>query len=662
MGFLAPALLLMGAAVVVPLVLHLFQRHQGPKVVFPALRYLRRAETEHARRIRLRQWLLMLLRIGVLAVLAAAAARPFLRAAGAGHEPTAVAIVLDNSMSSGLVVGDRRTLDHLKDRAIETLQRAGPEDRFWLIRAGQAWEPAFPGDAEATAARVRETEPTAAAADLEEALAHARAVLESGAGARAKEIHLLSDLQASNLPTQVVDAGPAAPPIVVWSPTFDLPPNSAVTGVDVGGGVPPTEGQRSTVTARVEGSAGADSVSVRLTIDDRLVAVSVARAGDAVLLPFPARSRGIAMGWVTTDPDALRADDRRAFAFDVRPAPRVASTGPQPLVDQALAVLENAGRIRRTPVSEADVLILPAGVGLEGVRPDVAVILPAPDSVLDLPAVNRRLDAAGIAWRVEPSAQVGEARFAVGSSTDPLLRTLGGVRVTRAFALIRPERSADSVLLRLTDGSPWAVRGERAGGGTWVLLASSLAESATTLPASAAMIPLMDRLTTAWAGPAGAAAALRPGQEIPVPPAVDAVRRPDGIVEPVSPGGSYRLGHEAGLYLLTRGDSIVTALAVNPPAAESDLTRVGLRALGPRLPGWPLHTVARAGDWPDRIYRGRVGREVWRPALFAAIVFLLLEAAVAATGTARPRLGTARNRPTDASADASADASPVRAG
>ncbi|MCI0434657.1 MAG: BatA domain-containing protein, partial [Gemmatimonadetes bacterium] len=154
MGFLAPSLLLLGAAVVVPIVLHLFQRHQGPRVVFPALRYLRRAETEHARRIRLRQWLLMLLRIAVVLVLTMAAARPFLRAAGAGHEPTAVAIILDNSMSSGLVVGDRRILDELKDRALETLDRAGPEDRFWLIRGGQSWEPALPGDAETTRQRV----------------------------------------------------------------------------------------------------------------------------------------------------------------------------------------------------------------------------------------------------------------------------------------------------------------------------------------------------------------------------------------------------------------------------------------------------------------------------------------------------------------------------
>src|SRR5690606_21670512 len=197
MGFLVPALLALAAAAVVPIVLHLLQRHQGPRVVFPALRYLRRAEKESARQIRLRQLLLLLLRVAALLLLALAAAQPFIRGAGASHEPSAVAIILDNSLSSGTVSNDRRVLDDLKARALETLERAGPDDRFWLLRAGAPWEPALPGDAETTAARVRETEPTAAASDLAAAVTHAAALLATGAEGRAREIQILSDAQAS---------------------------------------------------------------------------------------------------------------------------------------------------------------------------------------------------------------------------------------------------------------------------------------------------------------------------------------------------------------------------------------------------------------------------------------------------------------------------------
>ncbi len=653
MGFLAPSLLLLGAAVVVPIVLHLFQRHQGPRVVFPALRYLRRAETEHARRIRLRQWLLMLLRIAVVLVLTMAAARPFLRAAGAGHEPTAVAIILDNSMSSGLVVGDRRILDELKDRALETLDRAGPEDRFWLIRGGQSWEPALPGDAETTRQRVRETEPTAAAADLHASISHAHAVLESGAGALAREIHLLSDLQATNLGSDPAGAGSAPVPLVVWSPRGDEPSNTSVTSVAVGGGAHPTAGQRSTVTARIDRAAGtgsADSISVRLSIDDRLVAVAVGAPGDAVVLPFPARPPGIAMGWVTTDPDALRADDRRAFAFEVRPAPIVAATTNLGLAEQALAVLEEAGRIRRGPTADAGVLILPAARGLETTPPDKAVIILAPDSMLDLPAVNRRLDAAGIPWRMEPSQQAGEARFDTGAMRDELMRTLATVRVSQAFALVPQAAVADSVMLRLADGSAWAVRGERRGGGAWVLVASSFGESATTLPASAAMIPLMDRLITSWTTPANAAIELQPGDEIVIPWDIQTIERPDGTVEPLPDGAPFRLGHEAGIYLMRSGDSLRSALAVNPPAAESDLTRLPRRRLEQLLAAWPLYVSDRPDDWADRIYRGRVGREIWRLEILAVLALLAVEVIIAATGAARRRAQTTSARPATGSA------------
>ncbi|MGH7466343.1 MAG: BatA domain-containing protein, partial [Longimicrobiales bacterium] len=132
MGLLNPVLLFLAGAAAVPLLLHLLQRHQGPRVIFPALRYLRRAEKESARRIRLRQILLMLLRIAAVLLLALAAARPFVGFGGVRHSPTAVVIVLDNSMSTAAVEGERRVLDQLKARALETLDAAGEEDRFWL--------------------------------------------------------------------------------------------------------------------------------------------------------------------------------------------------------------------------------------------------------------------------------------------------------------------------------------------------------------------------------------------------------------------------------------------------------------------------------------------------------------------------------------------------
>ncbi|HEX6134977.1 MAG TPA: BatA domain-containing protein [Longimicrobiales bacterium] len=631
MGLLNPLLLLLAGAAAVPLLLHLLQRHQGPRMLFPALRYLRRAEKESARRIRLRQILLMLLRIAAVILLALAAARPFVRAGGTGHSPTAVVIILDNSMSTAAVAGEVRVLDELKARALEVLADGGIDDRFWLLRAGQPEEPALAGDATATALRVRETEPTAAAADLAAAIAHARAILASGAEGRASEIHLLTDLQASGFRGRA-PADSAAPPIIVWHPGTDAPANHAVTSVEVGGGLAPIAGQRTTIAASIAGGNGA-AVNVRLAIGDRLIAAASARPGETALLAVPARPAGFLTGSVEIDADALHADDTRFFAAQVLPPPTVALAVTDPFVGEALEVLAEAGRVRRADAG-ADVAILEGGRGAEsyGVRTALVILPPATPS--ELAAVNRRIAGAGIPWRYEAPV-AGEARFAPDEA-DPLLRGLGDARVRIVYPLARSsDRGADSVLIRLSDDAPWAVRGTRAVGGTYVLLGSPLSAEASTLPTSALMVPLLDRVTAAWARALPPNTNAAPGDEVALPPGITAVARPDGTREEVSGATAYRFGLEPGIYQLLGEDSAIAAYAVNPPATESDMTRLGERELAASLPGWTLHVTDDAGAWRRATFRERLGRELWRPLLLALLAVLILESLAAAAGRAR---------------------------
>src|SRR5512147_517684 len=104
MLFLSPWLLLGLLAAVVPPLLHLFQRRRPPEFEFPAVRYLRQTEREAERTLKLRHLLLLLLRVAAVVLIALAAARPVVpRGVGALHEPTALVVVLDNSLSSGAI-------------------------------------------------------------------------------------------------------------------------------------------------------------------------------------------------------------------------------------------------------------------------------------------------------------------------------------------------------------------------------------------------------------------------------------------------------------------------------------------------------------------------------------------------------------------------------
>jgi hypothetical protein len=78
MTFLHPALLLGLPLVAIPVVLHLLLRARPKHYVFPALRLLQQRQLQNVRRLRLRQLWLLLLRMGVIAAVVVALARPSL--------------------------------------------------------------------------------------------------------------------------------------------------------------------------------------------------------------------------------------------------------------------------------------------------------------------------------------------------------------------------------------------------------------------------------------------------------------------------------------------------------------------------------------------------------------------------------------------------------
>lgn len=629
MTFLDPWLLLAAAAAAVPVFLHLFHKSESRRLSFPALRYLLRTEREHARRIRLRQLVLLLLRAAAIVVLACAGARPFLKRGGGAHPPTALAIVLDNSMSSGRVAGEERVLDGLKRRALAAVDRAGAEDRIWVVRGGEPWDVATPGDPAAARARIAATEVSAAAGDLTDATRRAAGLVEQ-AGLPAAEVQVLSDLQA----TALTDAAPSnqrSVTLLAYRPAGLTRPNHYLGSVLVGAGLPPLAGRRSELAVGVTGDTV--PVPLRLVIGDRIRGAGRAPAGASTALPFGPFAAGWVDGYIETDPDELAGDDRRWFALAVLPPPVVSVGGSAPFfVEQALAVLEESGRLRRGSGATPDVVVALSGEGAEQARAGrTVVVIPPADPDL-LPALNRRLADADIPWRYEALPGTGELH--VGEHALPL--PLEQVRVARGYALASSGVGGEAeVLARLADGTPWLVRG-RTRTGAYRLVGSPFDPESSSLPVSASMVPLLEWLiSTAERG--SAARAVDAGAPLSLPAAATAVRTPDGELHPVDPSQAYRETREAGVYRVLAGDSVLDEVAVNPPLRESLLTPADAdqlrRALGP---GAQL-VDGDSAAWAARVFRTRLGAELWRPLLLAALLVLLVETGVAARG-ARPDL------------------------
>jgi hypothetical protein len=99
----------------------------------------------------------------------------------------------------------------------------------------------------------------------------------------------------------------------------------------------------------------------------------------------------------------------------------------------------------------------------------------------------------------------------------------------------------------------------------------------------------------------------------------------------VDPGLDFRPTREPGIYLVLRGDSVLDAVAVNPPVRESLLEPaegvVVVQAFGPEVRIF-TDTIA----WTAAVFSSRQGDELWRPILAIALILLVLESVVAASG------------------------------
>ena len=637
MGFLSPIFLLAGLAVAVPLILHLFHRHDAKRMVFPALQYLLRTEKEHARTIRFRQLLLLLLRIAAVLLLVGAGARPFLRGGGGVHDPTATVLIVDNSMSSGLIRGGARVVDLLKAVALRSIDRASDQDRVWLIRAGEPWGPAITGSRADLRAAVLATDATDARGDLRTALERA-VVLASGAGLPATEIHLISDLQASAFEgnDSPVEAGPV--PVVVFDDRSRDRENTYLDSLVIGGGLPPLANQRTSLSVRLAGDADSTDVPLRLVAANRIRGATTGGVGISALLPIGPFTAGDVDGYVETDPDDLRADDRRFFAFRVRSAPTLATSGSTPFfLSEAIPVLIDAGRVRLTPIRDAEILISVAGIGVtEATREGRAVVVLPPNDPALLPGLNRALTAAGIPWRYGPTTTVGEA--GVTRWSGPV--NLDDIRIRSHYTLMpETEELNRGVLATLSSGEPWLVEGTTPRG-AYLLVASALDEESTNLPLTAALMPLMEWMVSRWGDTQGSQGGLIAGTPINPPPGTTSIRDPAGTLHPVDATQPFATTPKAGLYEVLAGDSIIQMIAVNAPREESLLLPIENGDLRGLLPG-PTTLVRDSARWTREVFSGGQGPEIWRWLLVAAALVLVAESLVAASGPSPDRSASA---------------------
>ena len=350
--FLAPWFLLGLTAAAIPLVLHLRRARQVRRISFSTTRFFDEAFMRAARRARLQDILLMLLRVALFCLFALALAQPLLRLpglAGLGVGRRHVAIVLDDSASMGVVTERGTLLDRARAAALTVLDELSPTagDRATVILAGRRDggpvvlfdEPS--DDIEAVKRAVRDVALTDLGTDLDSAVRTAGKVLaadpedsgSTGAGqGAALEVYVFSDLQAGAFAAEVgpQSGGGVGLLLVSVSPGAAAEQNVSVDAVQYGS-PRPVLGVPFTVRGLITNHGDQPSRRrLSLVVDDEVVGQQEVdlEPGRSTAVRFVHRFNKV--GWrrgrIELEPvgdspgggsDPLPVDDRRYFAVRV---------------------------------------------------------------------------------------------------------------------------------------------------------------------------------------------------------------------------------------------------------------------------------------------------------------------------------------------------------
>src|SRR5262245_32938486 len=133
-------ILLLGAALVgLPIILHLIMKQEPKRLPFPAFRFLKQQLKTNQRKLRLRHFILLALRMLLIALFCLTLYQPTLLSEGLpfrGEQPLAVVLVIDTSPSMGYSANEKTRLEDARRRALELLDELPDRSQIAVVPTG----------------------------------------------------------------------------------------------------------------------------------------------------------------------------------------------------------------------------------------------------------------------------------------------------------------------------------------------------------------------------------------------------------------------------------------------------------------------------------------------------------------------------------------------
>lgn len=338
-AFGSPLMLWGLTAAGIPILIHLLHRRRFKTVQWAAMRFLLAATKKQARRLKLEQLLLLIVRTTIVLLIALALSRPtaetmgnYFQAEGPRHR----IIVIDATLSMGYAPSGRTRFDRAKDLARQVVNSARQGDAINLVRISDSTphvivrRPAF--QPAAVSEEIEQLVLMDERVDASIVLKEIDELLSLASDVARKEVYFITDLQAATwAPADSTEASNVRQQLktianrakIVWLDVGEsTAANVGVTGLRtddrfVLSGRPVRAG----ATIKNFSSTGATGQLVELVLDGRLADTKRVDlpAGQEMPVDFsPTFTSGEHRLEVRLSPDALPVDDTRRLAIPVR--------------------------------------------------------------------------------------------------------------------------------------------------------------------------------------------------------------------------------------------------------------------------------------------------------------------------------------------------------
>jgi len=319
-SFLSPYFLMALPLLAVPLLIHLLTQRKGKDIAFSTLRFIKLAIKQESRWIKLKNLLLLILRILLIITLILIFARPLLKLSSSysltGDPKSSTVLILDNSYSMGTTIKGKMLFERGKELAKTFLKKAAEGSEFsFILTGGSGQEVKLTTNVDRMASLVHEASLSYLSADLSDAFRRAYETL-SQAKHKEKKIILLTDLGQNgweNFKKVKIDPGVK---VLIVNLLEEEVANRAVSEVLI---IPEKEKLEEQIKVKVSNFSrqGISNLPLSLSIDGRQTSRSLLQLKEreeAVCnFSFLEEKRGIFEGKVKIPEDPLKVDDKYHF-------------------------------------------------------------------------------------------------------------------------------------------------------------------------------------------------------------------------------------------------------------------------------------------------------------------------------------------------------------